>query len=256
MTIIPNHLALVPFNDRQYAAAKAILFVEDKMQKGQYQKRYPYACALIRFFTGNTGAITRKDLHSTLVLAFEDERDMPSKNRYLAALDTIIQTRGLICPSPLSDHSVRDFFPELDYRDRERQGRKSQSQVQVMSRARQKEQIKAEQQYQNRLAQAEIELAFITPSQFKSWFQRFNRDGIEEYDLIELLVNWTTRFSHLDLKALLDFAPLWSAVLDFYEQTAHRRYQDGLLDSYRIPNKLGQTGHHIGAQKGDAHGVV
>lgn len=238
MTIIPNHLALVPFNDRQYAAAKAILFVEDKMQKGQYQKRYPYACALIRFFTGNTGAITRKDLHSTLVLAFEDERDMPSKNRYLAALDTFIQTRGLICSSPLSDHSVRDFFPELDYRDRERQGRKSQSQVQVMSRARQKEQIKAEQQYQNRLAQAEIELAFITPSQFKSWFQRFNRDGIEEYDLIELLVNWTTRFRHLNLRKYLDFAPLWSALLDFNDEIDNRSHCEQLLDTYTIPNKL------------------
>ncbi|WP_272671877.1 hypothetical protein [Providencia sp. PROV123] len=72
MTTIPNHLALVPFNDRQYAAAKAILFVEDKMQKGQYQKRFPYASALIRFFTGNKGAITAKDLHSTLVLSFDD----------------------------------------------------------------------------------------------------------------------------------------------------------------------------------------
>ncbi|MEX0440855.1 plasmid SOS inhibition protein A [Providencia rettgeri] len=110
MTTIPNHLALVLFNDRQYAAAKAILFVEDKMQKRQYQKRDPYACALIRFFTGNKGAITAKDLHSTLVLSFEDKREMPSKNRYLAALNTFIQSRGYICPLPLSDHHVRNFF--------------------------------------------------------------------------------------------------------------------------------------------------
>ena len=117
------------------------------------------------------------------MLAFEDKREMPSKNRYLAALDTFIQSRGYSCSLPLSSLNVRDFFPEFDYRDR--QGRKIQSQVQVVSRAWQKSQIKAEQQYQNRLAQAEIELAFITPSEFKSWYNRFNRDGIEEYDLIE-----------------------------------------------------------------------
>ncbi|MTC74198.1 hypothetical protein GKR75_07965 [Providencia sp. wls1919] len=241
MTIIPNHLALVPFNDRQYAAAKAILFVEDKMQKGQYQKRYPYACALIRFFTGNKGAITSHDLKYTLVLAFNEKREMPSKNRYLAALDTFIQSRGLICPFPLSSHSVRDFFPELHYRDSERQGRKIQTQVHVVSRARQKEQIKAEQLYQNQLAKAEIELAFITPSEFKSWYNRFNRDGIEEYDLIELLVNWTKRFRNLNLKEYLDFVPLWSALLDFCDDIECREYSDTLLDSYILPNKISQN---------------
>lgn len=243
MTTIPNHLALVPFNDRQYAAAKAILFVEDKIEKGQYQKRFPYACALIRFFTGNTGAITCNDLKYTLVLAFNDKREMPSKNRYLAALDTFIKSRGLICPLPLSSHNIRDFFPELHYRDSERQGRKNQSHVQVESRARQKAQIKVQQQYQNRLAQAEIVLAFITPSEFQSWYNRFNRDGIEDYDLIELLVNWTQRFKNVNLRKYLDFAPLWSALLDFYDEIDTRSYGEKLLDNYAIPNKLtGQKG--------------
>ncbi|MGJ3355889.1 plasmid SOS inhibition protein A [Providencia sp. Je.9.19] len=243
MKTIPNHLALVPFNDRQYAAANAILYVEDKTEKGQTQKRYPYACTLIRFFTGNTAAITCHDLKYTLVLAFDNKRKMPSKNRYLAALDTFIQSRGLICPLPLCDHHVRDFFPELDYRDNERLERKIQSHVQVESRARQKAQIKAEQQHQNRLAQAEIALAFITPSEFKSWYNRFNRDGIEEYDLIELLVNWTRRFKNLDLRKYLDFAPLWSALLDFNEDIDTRSYGEQLLDKYAIPNKLsGQKG--------------
>ncbi|ENN8378227.1 50S ribosomal protein L31 [Providencia rettgeri] len=40
----------------------------------------------------------------------------------------------------------------------------------------------------------------MTPSEFKSWYNRFNHDGIEEYDLIELLVNWTTRFNNLNLR--------------------------------------------------------
>ncbi len=238
MKTIPNHLALVPFNDRQYAAANAILYVEDKTEKGQYQKRYPYACALIQFFTGNKGSITAKDLHYTLVLSFEDKREMPSKNRYLAALDTFIQSRGVICPLPLCDHHVRDFFPELDCRDSERWEHKIQSQVHIESRARQKAKIKAQQQHQNRLAQAEIALAFITPSEFKSWYNRFNRDGIEEYDLIELLVNWTKRFKNLNLRKYLDFAPLWSALLDFNEDIDTRSYGEQLLDNYTIPNKL------------------
>ncbi|TCT28915.1 PsiA protein [Providencia alcalifaciens] len=238
MTTIPNHLALVPFNDRQYAAAKAIIHVEDKIEKGHYQKRYPYACALIRFFTGNTGAITCDDLKITLILAFDDKRAMPSKNRYLAALDTFIQSRGLVCPLPLSDRNVRDFFPERYFRDCERQDRKIQSHNHVESRARQKAQIKVEQQYQNRLAQAEIELAFITPSEFKSWYNRFNRDGIHDYDLIELLVNWTQRFSSLNLRKYLDFALLWSALLDFYDEIDTRSYGEQLLDGYAIPNKL------------------
>ena len=243
MTTIPNHLALVAFNDRQYAAAKAILYVEDKTEKGQTQKRYPYACTLIRFFTGNTAAITCHDLKYTLVLAFDNKREMPSKNRYLAALDTFIQSRGLICPLPLSSYNVRDFFPELHYRDSERWEHKIQSQVHIESRARQKAQIKAGQRYQNRLAQAEIALAFITPSEFKSWYNRFNRDGIEEYDLIELLVNWTRRFKNLDLRKYLDFAPLWSALLDFNDEIDTRSYGEQLLDKYTLPNKLtGQKG--------------
>ncbi|HCT9039584.1 plasmid SOS inhibition protein A [Providencia rettgeri] len=117
MTTIPNHLALVPFNDRQYAAAKAILFVENKIQKGQYQKRYLYASALIRFFTGNKNAITAKDLHSTFVLSFDDKREMPSKNRYLAALDTLILPRcgrlwffWILMKISIPDHTVNNYW--------------------------------------------------------------------------------------------------------------------------------------------------
>lgn len=56
--------------------------------------------------------------------------------------------------------------------------------------------------------------------------------------MIELLVNWTTGFNNLNLRKYLDFAPLWSALLDFNEDIDTRSYGEQLLDNYTIPNKL------------------
>nr|WP_223145379.1 plasmid SOS inhibition protein A [Serratia bockelmannii] len=94
--------------------------------------------------------------------------------------------------------------------------------------------------YQVRLAQAEIELAFITPGELDRWVRRAQQQGLVEGDLSGLVLAWTARFpclAELD-RYLWSAMPFWEARLQVNlvcaGQTAAERQRDRLL----IPNQL------------------
>ncbi|WP_082804124.1 plasmid SOS inhibition protein A [Erwinia sp. ErVv1] len=85
------------------------------------------------------------------------------------SLDELIRTRGERCPLPLSLYTGQNLFPETLTRTAERQTRRIELRVnrRFSREAREREQTR--RRYQNRLAQAEIDLAFHTPSTVGSW---------------------------------------------------------------------------------------
>jgi len=102
--MIPRHLSLVPVNPFQAAALQAIIEVEERGQRG----RYPYAVALLRQLRGgNAGRITARDVSRAAANYCPKDRAGEPKERYLVALDKLIESRGNICPLPSAAVGLR-----------------------------------------------------------------------------------------------------------------------------------------------------
>ena len=121
--MIPNHLALIPHNVHQFAATQAIIDVERKQLRGTQLGQHPYARALFRHLRGGAMRITAKDIRFAAGDYSPKERGGASKSDYIAALDKLIETRGMDCPLPLSGSAVKQYFPDEHYRLSERKNR-------------------------------------------------------------------------------------------------------------------------------------
>lgn len=118
--MIPNNLALIPHNVHQFAATQAIIDVERKQLRGTQLGQHPYARALFRHLRGGAMRITAKDIRFAAGDYSPKERGGASKSDYIAALDKLIETRGMDCPLPLSGSAVKQYFPDEHYRLSER----------------------------------------------------------------------------------------------------------------------------------------
>ena len=233
--MIPRHLSLVPVNPFQLAALQAIIEVEERRQRGQY----PYAVALLRQLRGgNAGRITASDVSRAAANYSPKDRAGEPKERYLAALDTLVKSRGDVCPLPLSGSAVSQYFPQTAYRHAERQNRRWD----VSCRRRENQQEKARQQkrrrYQVAVAQAEIELAFVTPSALATWYGLQEKRGIYDDDLTEMLLGWGLKFSGLEVRGFCSGQPLWAIIDELGGGLTKRSMVQQRLDEQMLPNRL------------------
>lgn len=236
--MIPTPLALVPVNPFQRAASQAIAHVEAKQDAGQRLPSHPYANALFRSLNHGRATITVADIWRIDPSYSPKERQGPTKERYIEAIDTLISSRGERCPLPLSGCLVATFFPETRLRQEERRLRRWD--LSSDRQARQEEKIRQQKRrrYQTRVAQAEIELAFTTPSALSAWYQRQEREGIYDDDLIGMVQAWGKRFSTLRREAFYVGNPLWSIVDDMHGELAGRTAIEQWLDTLMLSNKL------------------
>lgn len=237
--MIPDHLALVPWHPYRQAVWLAIAQVEARRDAGRRLASYPYVAAFFRQLTGRP-TLSAKDLRMTdVTYRPSDRRCSTRKEDYLDALDSLIASRGEQCYSPLPGDTRDTLFPEVNRRRQlfehwltmkhTRQGRIDDTIRQHKRR-----------RYQVRLAQAEIELAFITPGEIDSWVRRAQQQGLSEDDLSGLVLAWTTRFPCL---AELD-RYLWAA-MPFWEARQQVRLISADLcaevrtdNDARLPNRL------------------
>lgn len=234
--MIPRHLSLVPVNPFQRAALQAIIEVEDgRRQRGQY----PYAVALLRQLRGGeAGRISAADVRRAASNYDPKDRAGEPKERYLAALDKLVESRGSVCPLPLSGCAVGQYFPQTAYRHAERQHRRWD----VGYRRRENQQEKARQQkrrrYQVAVAQAEIELAFVTPSALAAWYRQQEKRGIYDDDLTEMLLGWGQRFTGLQVRGFCSGQPLWAILDEMGGELAERSLVKQRFDDQQLPNRL------------------
>ncbi|AVF38057.1 plasmid SOS inhibition protein A [Rahnella sikkimica] len=234
--MIPRHLSLVPVNPFQAAALQAIIDVEDgRRRRGQY----PYAVALLRQLRGGeAGRISAADVRRAASNYDPKDRAGEPKERYLAALDKLVESRGSVCPLPLSGCAVGQYFPQTGYRLSERQNRRWD----VSYNRREKLQEKARQQkrrrYQTAVAQAEIELAFVTPTALSAWYKRQEKRGIYDDDLTEMLQGWGRRFTGLQGETFNSGQPLWAIFDKLGGELTERPVAQQWLDGQMLPNKL------------------
>ena len=216
--MIPRHLSLVTQLPEREAALRAIIAVEEG--GGRYGSRhpqpYPYSRAFFRFLTGSR-KISGKAINQVRG-AYWLKGDKISLARYEEAFDILISSRGRLCYPPLGTNMVQNLFPEQAFSIRERrtQGEK----------------------YQNRVGQAEIDLAFQTPETLRAWYEFWSQQDIRDYDIQRMLWAWTERspsLSHL-VKAYYDRAQ--DIVLDVHDVAGSSTPAEKELERWMVPNKI------------------
>jgi hypothetical protein len=137
--MIPNHFSLVAVNPFQQAVQLAIIDVESSLMAGKRLGRFPWAMALLRRLrVEQAGRITAKDVMCATSGYEPGSRDGYNKDKYIEALDRLIETRGDVCPMPLSGSTVDMYFPEVRFRERERHYRRFDVAASRRSRQREK----------------------------------------------------------------------------------------------------------------------
>ncbi|AIM24286.1 plasmid SOS inhibition protein A (plasmid) [Serratia sp. SCBI] len=169
-----------------------------------------------------------------------DRRRATRKEDYMDALDTLIASRGEHCYSPLPGDTRDTLFPEVNRRRRQRFEHrltmKHTRQARIDDNIRQHKR----RRYQVRKAQAEIELAFITPGELNRWVRRAKQQGIADCDLFGLVQAWTSRFPCLaELDCYLWSArPFWENCLQVSLINGDLSAADRADNDARIPNRL------------------
>lgn len=238
--MIPTHLALVPWHPYRQAVWLAIAQVEARREMGRRLAAYPYAHAFFRQLTGRA-TLSAKDIRMIdITYCPGDRRRSTRMDDYLDALDTLIASRGEQCYLPLPGDVGDTLFPAVDRRRRQRFEHRL-----AMKHAREERHDKEIRQhkrrrYQVRLAQAEIELAFITPGELDSWLRRGQQQGIAEADLSKRVLAWTARFPCLVELDRYSWAamPFWEATLQVSLLSAGLPAAVREDNRSRIPNRL------------------
>ncbi|HEN3647806.1 plasmid SOS inhibition protein A [Yersinia enterocolitica] len=233
--MIPNHLALIAVNHFQAAVSHAIISVETKREAGRKLPSYPYAKALFRTLNEGRTVITAADIWRIDTGYDPKNRQSSTKQHYIEAIDRLIATQGELCPLPLSDSIVTTFFPETRHRQQERRLRRWDVKFQRRASQQEKAVQQKRRRYQTQVAQAEIDLAFTTPSDLSAWYMRQAKQGIYDDDLIDMVQAWGLRFVNIDSET-------WNGQNDLYwfvDALEGRAEIEQWLDWLMLPNKLG-----------------
>ncbi|MBX9485978.1 plasmid SOS inhibition protein A [Yersinia enterocolitica] len=233
--MIPNHLALIAVNHFQAAVIQAIASVETRRDTGRKLPSYPYAKALFRTLNEGRTAITAADIWRIDTGYDSKNRQSSTKQHYIEAIDRLIATQGDQCPLPLSESIVTTFFPETRHRQQERRLRRWEVKFQRRESQQEKTVQQKRRRYQTQVAQAEMDLAFTTPSELSAWYMRQAKQGIYDDDLIDMVQAWGLRFVNIDRET-------WNGHNDIYwlaDELEGRAEVELWLDGLMLPNKLG-----------------
>lgn len=236
--MIPNSRALVPLHPQRRAAMQAIGYVENRSETAHRQGKYPYASAFFRFM-GRT--VIGLDEIRMVDSSFDPKsRSRPNKERYLAAIDVMISTRGASCIHPLSSSVGHSLFPEIQNMEHQRAEKRAILKAHRRGNVAAKAEELKQRHYQSQLGQAEIELAFCTPTTIRTWYDTWARRDLHIHDLGELVCGWISRFpslNHFDRYFLL-YEPLWVVMLEVNLHADEQTEFEAYLDRLMLPNRL------------------
>ncbi|WP_238560242.1 plasmid SOS inhibition protein A [Serratia plymuthica] len=240
MRMIPNNRALVPVNEYQQAAIHAVVLVERKKVQGKRLAAFPYAKAFFKVLNNGRGQILANDIRKISSNYFPDERGGASIAQYVEALDRLIESGGQYSPLPLSSDVAATLFPAYGELCRERRERQWDMKYERKERRRSREEQQKRRRYQTQLAQAEVELAFTTPSTVSAWYLRWSKQDIYEDDLVENVLEWIERFPCMTESGLHlhKSAALWSVIERLVRAETNFTERERIFNSLLIPNKL------------------
>jgi len=226
----------VPLSAERQAALRAIVETENRLQRGARLCAYPYAAAFFRCLNGSR-RISLADLR-VFSPALTAEALHGRRERWLRAVDQLIESRGDACCLPLPSDAAEGLFPSVGFRTVERRRQKLSLHEQKYTRQRCREEALRKQACEASAAQAEIDLAFHTPETVSSWLSRWSGGSVPEYELESMLMRWRRRFPSLSDVEPWPGEPLWRVVYEMAlagkSAAAHVRS----LERWMVPNKL------------------
>ncbi|WP_440514962.1 plasmid SOS inhibition protein A [Serratia sarumanii] len=238
--MIPNSHALVSINEYQHAAVHAVALVESKKKRGKRLAEFPYAKAFFKVLNNGRVQILSTDIRLISSNYFPDERGGASIAQYVTALDTLIESGGQYNPLPLSGDVAAKLFPAYGALCRERRERQWDMKSERKERRRSREEQQKRRRHQNRLAQADVELAFATPSTVGAWYARWGKQDIYEDDLVESVLAWIERFPCMAESGLQRHKSdaLWRVIERLAQVETNFTETERVFNSLIIPNKL------------------
>ena len=236
--MIPVFLSLVPQSAGRRAVMQAIGEVEKKLARGAHLAAYPYARAFFRYFKGCQRITVRELNYFAPVLTAQELRG--SKESWLSAIDTLIESRGACCYLPLPAGAGQNLFPEVRFQQTERVRRQDELRDEKYSRQCRKEASQYERAYQALAGQAEVELAFHTPDSVSSWTSRWSGSALHQYDIEDMFWRWSARFPSLTGLERYEFCgePFWCVAREARLLAADVPESVRLMESWMVPNKL------------------
>lgn len=236
--MIPTNLSLVPLSHERRAAMQAIGEVEKKSARGAHLAAYPYARAFFRYLRGCKRITVSELNYFAPVLTAQELRG--SKECWLSAIDTLIESRGTCCYLPLPVGAGQNLFPEVRFQLTERVRRQDELRDEKYSRQHRKELCQRERAYQALAGQAEIDLSFHTPDTVSSWSSRWSGTTLREYDLESMFWRWSERFPSLAVFERGEFAgePFWCVTYEAAQLAREAHAAVVQLERWMVPNKL------------------
>lgn len=236
MNTIPRNLSLVPACPYTLAISLAVAEVEKRLQGRAARGAHPYASAFMRHYCG-TRTIKADQLRRVMPEYSPGDRAAPPARDYLTALDTLIASRGECCPAPLSQDTGSRLFPLTAARFTERREKRITLRHSMENNREAREREQKRRRYQNRLAQAALELAFHTPQTAGRWYVHWQGRDINESDLQSLVLTWLKRFTscrHIDQWEWHD-EPLWRVMLDISILAGEMSAFSRMTDRFALP---------------------
>lgn len=248
--MIPNNRALVPVNEYQQAAIHAVVLVERKKEQRKRLAVFPYAKAFFKVLNNGRGQILANDIRQISSNYFPDERGGASIQQYIEALDRLIESGGQYSPVPLSGDVAATLFPAYGELCRERRERQWDIKYERKERRLLRDVQQKRRRYQTQLAQAEVGLAFATPSTVGAWYAYWSKQDIDEDDLTEGFFAWFERFPSMAGSKLMHFKShaLWAVMEQLKGIEGDLTEAERVFNALLTPNKL----RH--ASTGNSHG--
>lgn len=160
---------------------------------------------------------------------------------------------GEVCPLPLPGELAITLFPESVFRRVEREKHAADKSVSHAARREQQTVDYQERLLENRIRQAETELAFRTPETLRGWFTAWC-ESVPENDLKNIIAAWARRFPSLSyLETLMPYAGDVACEVagEIRLRSLHMDNAQKAMNGWLVPNKL--TARNILSPNGEKY---
>ncbi|MGK3116335.1 plasmid SOS inhibition protein A [Candidatus Pantoea formicae] len=237
--MIPKSLSLVTLLPERQAALQAIAAVEHAKQRGARLTRHPYAAAFMKQLSGRS-RVSVQALNRIRGIYLRPREKRAPLPEWEGALDMFLSTAGEMCPLPLPGELATTLFPEAVFRRAERAKHAADKSVSHAARRERQTADYQERQLENRIRQAETELAFRTPETLRGWFAAWC-GSVPENDLKNMIAAWARRFPSLNgLETLQPYAGDVACEVagEIHLRSLHMDSAQKGMNRWLVPNKL------------------
>ncbi|MFJ5375188.1 plasmid SOS inhibition protein A [Pectobacterium versatile] len=228
---------MVTLSPQRQAVLAAIVEVEQRKAAGKRLSDYPHARTYFRLLTGKSRPRRTEMWQAGFYIDPNDRRvNLKDTER---AFDLLISSGGRYCPNPLSS-SVRDqLFPEVRFKQWQRNEKRADLSSSKRDRMMSKQRLQKTLLLRNLVDRAVIDLNFQTPDTIKSWYDRWQEELFSD-ELETHFWRWVSRFPSLQELDQLRWIkePLWYVICEVSQKSAERTPFVKVVESLYVPNKL------------------